>query len=90
MNDNPLLRDLQRSNQELVLAIEATIQGWVRALDLRDRETVGHSKRVTELTLRLAHKMGIADEQMVHLRYGALLHDIGKLGIPDAVLFKPG
>lgn len=90
MNDNPLLRDIQRSNQELVLAIEATIQGWVRALDLRDRETAGHSERVTELSLRLAQKMGIADEQMAQIRYGALLHDIGKLGLPDAVLFKPG
>jgi len=72
------------------LTYEATIEGWVRALDLRDRQTEGHTQRVTELTLRLAHMMGIRDEQLVHIRRGALLHDIGKLGIPDAILHKPG
>jgi putative nucleotidyltransferase with HDIG domain len=90
MDDKHFLDDLQRSNQELTLAYEATIEAWVRALDMRDRETVGHTLRVTELTLRLARQMGISDEQLVHIRRGALLHDIGILGIPDAILFKPG
>lgn len=90
MNDNHLLEDLQRLKQELAQAYEATLVGWVRALDLRDREIEGHSLRVTELTLRLARAMGIDDEGLVHIRHGALLHDIGKLGIPDAILFKPG
>src|SRR5574341_546020 len=90
MNDNHFLEDLQRAKQELSFAYEATIEGWVRILDLRDRETEGHTRRVTELTMRLAREMGISDEGLVHIRLGALLHDIGKLGIPDAVLFKPG
>lgn len=90
MNNDNLLENLKRSQDELALAYETTIEGWVRALDLRDRETAGNTLRVTELTIRLARAMGISDEQLVHIRHGALLHDIGKLGIPDAILFKPG
>lgn len=90
MKDDNLLEALQRSNMELTLAYEATVEGWVRALEMRDRGSEGHTRRVTELTLRLAHEMGINDERLVHIRRGALLHDIGKLGIPDAILFKPG
>ena len=81
---------LQRSNAQLVLAYEATIRGWAHALDLRDRETEGHSQRVTELTVQLARAAGLSDEQIAHIRRGALLHDIGKLGIPDSILLKPG
>jgi HD-GYP domain-containing protein (c-di-GMP phosphodiesterase class II) len=81
-----LLHHLQQSNQELTLAYQTTIEGWVRALDVRDRETEGHSQRVTELTLRLAREMDIGNEQLVHIARGALLHDIGKLGIRDAIL----
>ena len=81
---------LQRSNADLVLAYDSTIEGWSRALDLRDRETEGHSLRVTEVTLRLARAMGMNEETLVHVRRGALLHDIGKMGIPDAILLKPG
>lgn len=90
MKDDNLLDDLQRLNMELTLAYDASVEGWVRALEMRAREPEGHVRRVTELTLRLAHEMGINDEQLVHIRRGALLHDIGKLGIPDAILFKPG
>src|SRR5690606_10398994 len=72
------------------LAYDTTIEGWSCALDLRDRETEGHTIRVTELTLRLARAMGINDSELVHVRRGALLHDIGKMGIPDAILLKPG
>lgn len=90
MNDNEFLDDVQRSNRELTLAYEATIEAWVRALDMRDRDSASHTLRVTELTLRLARQMDIGDEELVHIRRGALLHDIGKLGISDVILFKPG
>ncbi|RME12466.1 MAG: GAF domain-containing protein, partial [Ardenticatenia bacterium] len=85
-----LFEDLQRSNVELSLAYDATIEGWARALELRDEETEGHSQRVTEMTLLLARAMGIQGEDLVHIRRGALLHDIGKMGIPDSILLKPG
>jgi HD-GYP domain-containing protein (c-di-GMP phosphodiesterase class II) len=89
--DNAELFDtVQRSNMELSVAYDATIEGWSRALDLRDRETEGHTRRVTETTLRLARALGQADDLLIHLRRGALLHDIGKMGIPDSILLKPG
>lgn len=81
--------DLQRSRDELAHAYDTTIEGWAKALDLRDRETEGHSRRVTELTVKIARKLGIDDAQMDHIRRGALLHDIGKLGVPDSILLKP-
>ncbi|HRE25934.1 MAG TPA: GAF domain-containing protein, partial [Anaerolineales bacterium] len=83
-----LFDDLQRTNAELRLAYDATIEGWSHAMDLRDRETEGHSRRVTDLTVRLAEAAGLGTEQITHARRGALLHDIGKLGIPDRILFK--
>jgi response regulator RpfG family c-di-GMP phosphodiesterase len=85
-----LFENLQRSNIELAMAYDATIEGWSRALDMRDRETEGHTERVTEMTLRLAEAMGIKKESMVHIRRGALLHDIGKMGISDSILLKRG
>jgi PAS domain S-box-containing protein len=85
-----LFNDLQKSNVDLVLAYDATIEGWSRALDLRDKETEGHTQRVTETTLRLGRAMGMSDAELVHVRRGALLHDIGKMGIPDGILLKPG
>lgn len=81
---------LQRSNLELSLAYDTTIEGWSRALDMRDRETEGHSQRVTEMTLRLARLAGMSEADLVHVRRGALLHDIGKMAIPDTILHKPG
>ncbi len=84
-----LFENLQCSNLELMLAYDATIEGWVRALDLRDEETEGHTQRVTELTLRLAREMGLSEAELVHIRRGALLHDIGKMGISDRILLKP-
>ena len=88
--DNMTLFDtLQRSNIDLSLAYDTTLEGWSRALELRDRETEGHTLRVTELTVRLARAMGIQDTEIVHIRRGALLHDIGKMGIPDSILLKP-
>lgn len=77
-------------NSELVQAYDATIEGWSRALDLRDHETEGHSQRVTEMTLRLAQAIGVSPDTLVHIERGALLHDIGKMGVPDCILLKPG
>jgi putative nucleotidyltransferase with HDIG domain len=74
----------------LALAYDATIEGWSHALDLRDKETEGHTLRVTEMTERLARSMGITEAELVHFRRGALLHDIGKMAIPDSILLKPG
>jgi response regulator RpfG family c-di-GMP phosphodiesterase len=74
----------------LAQSYDATLQGWVGALDLRDKETEGHSLRVTEMTVHLARQMGLHEDELVHIRRGALLHDIGKLGIPDSILLKPG
>ncbi|NJN68661.1 MAG: HD domain-containing protein [Chloroflexaceae bacterium] len=89
--DNAELFDrLQRSNDELLQAYDATIEGWARALELRDAETEGHSRRVTGLTMMLARAMGIGEEELVHIRRGAILHDIGKMAIPDAILLKSG
>jgi PAS domain S-box-containing protein len=82
--------DLQKSNIELTLAYDTTLEGWSKALDLRDKETEGHTQRVTEMTLRLAKAMGMSEFELVHIRRGALLHDIGKMGIPDSILLKPG
>src|ERR1044071_8722567 len=85
-----LFEDLQESHRELEKAYQATLEGWVRALDLRDKETEGHTQRVTILTQRLARSMGVEGEALVHITRGALLHDIGKMAIPDGILLKPG
>lgn len=90
IDSSRLFADLQRSHAELMLAYDTTLEGWSKALDLRDKETEGHTLRVTDLTLRLAGAMGISEEEVVHMRRGALLHDIGKMGIPDGILQKPG
>jgi PAS domain S-box-containing protein/putative nucleotidyltransferase with HDIG domain len=81
---------MQRSNIELAQAYDATIQGWSNALDLRDEETEGHTLRVSELTVALAQVFGISGDLLVDMRRGALLHDIGKMGVPDRILLKPG
>lgn len=83
-----LFESLQRSNLELELAYDATIEGWSRALDLRDRETEGHTKRVTGMTMRMARIMNIPEEKFIHIHRGGLLHDIGKMGVPDSILLK--
>jgi HD-GYP domain-containing protein (c-di-GMP phosphodiesterase class II) len=85
-----LFEDLQRSNTNLLMSYDKTIEGWSRALDLRDKETEGHTERVTKSTIELAKIMGIPDEQIVHIWRGSMLHDIGKMGIPDGILLKPG
>ena len=85
-----LFSNLQTANLELKAAYDNTLEGWVRALDLRDKETEGHTQRVTDLTVRLAKSLGVPEADLVHVYRGALLHDIGKMAIPDAVLLKPG
>ncbi|GGR38163.1 PAS domain S-box protein [Deinococcus ruber] len=85
-----LFQELERSNLELNLAYQETIEGWARALDLRDKETEGHSRRVTELTVRLCRQLRVSAAELVHVQRGALLHDTGKMGIADAILLKPG
>jgi PAS domain S-box-containing protein len=85
-----LFNELQRSNIELARAYEATLEGWSKALELRDQETQGHTQRVTDITTRLAIMMNVPEEMLIHIRRGALLHDIGKMGIPDSILLKPG
>jgi putative nucleotidyltransferase with HDIG domain len=89
VENSMLFQDLQRSNFELQMAYDATIEGWSRALDLRDHETEGHTQRVTDMTLRLASRLGLNEERLTQIKRGALLHDIGKMGIPDSILNKP-
>jgi HD-GYP domain-containing protein (c-di-GMP phosphodiesterase class II) len=93
-----ILRNMARELEErvhertrdLAEAYDTTLEGWARTLELRDKETEGHSRSVTELTFRLATLMNVPQEDLVHIRRGALLHDIGKIGIPDEILRKPG
>ena len=90
VQNTSLFQGLQQSNQELSLAYDSTIEGWSHALDLRDKETEGHTRRVTEMTLHLARAFMFSEADLVHIRRGALLHDIGKLGVPDRILLKEG
>jgi HD-GYP domain-containing protein (c-di-GMP phosphodiesterase class II) len=85
-----VFESLQRSNLELTEAYDETLIRIAKALDLRDREPEGHTERVTEFTLRLARHLGVPEAELVHYRRGALLHDIGKMSIPDTVLLKSG
>ncbi len=85
-----LNEDLQRSNRELEEAYLLTLEGWAQAMALRDKETGDHVRHTVDLTVRLAQAMGMSSEELQHVRRGALLHDIGKLGIPDKILLKPG
>lgn len=82
-------QNLEEAHQQLLLAYDKTIEGWSRAMDLRDKETEGHAQRVTQTTLKIAQVFGIEGEELIHIQRGALLHDMGKLGIPDAILLKP-
>jgi putative nucleotidyltransferase with HDIG domain len=90
IDQTQLFDDLQRANFELIIAYDATIEGWARAMDLRDKETESHTRRVTEMTISLAKAMGVKDNEILHIRRGALLHDIGKMGVPDNILLKEG
>ncbi|MHC1740603.1 MAG: HD domain-containing phosphohydrolase [Anaerolineaceae bacterium] len=85
-----LNKKIKQANIDLTLAYDATIEGWSQAMDLRDKETEGHTKRVTQLTLEISRVLGIAEDKLIQIRRGTLLHDIGKIGIPDQILLKPG
>lgn len=85
-----LFEGLQRSNLELIQAYDKTLEGWAKALELKDQETEGHSRRVIEMTMTLAVMMDIEEDKLIHVKRGALLHDIGKMGIPDDILQKEG
>jgi PAS domain S-box-containing protein/putative nucleotidyltransferase with HDIG domain len=78
-----------QKEKDLAMAYEATLEGWSRALELRSKETEGHSQRVTEMTLQLAREAGMKADELAHVRRGTLLHDIGKMAIPDHILQKP-
>lgn len=88
IDNTSLFLGLQSTNDELTRAYDSTIEGWSRALDLRDKETEGHTRRVTELTLDLAKEFGFNGDDLLHIRRGSLLHDIGKMGVPDRILLK--
>jgi PAS domain S-box-containing protein/putative nucleotidyltransferase with HDIG domain len=90
IDDAALLAKLSQTNDELVSAYDQTLAGWAHALDLRNHETKGHSERVVDLAIRLGKLMGLEEQELVHLRRGALLHDIGKMAVPDNILNKPG
>jgi HD-GYP domain-containing protein (c-di-GMP phosphodiesterase class II) len=85
-----MFKELQRSNFELGLAYNATIDAWSRTLDLRDHDTEGHTRRVTDIMIKFATAAGIQYSDLIHIQRGATLHDIGKVAIPDHILFKPG
>jgi PAS domain S-box-containing protein len=90
IDSSNLFQDLQRTNAELSLAYDAAIESWAQVLELSNRENGAHAYRVVELTIKLARAMGIAEQELIHFRRGALLHDVGKLGIPESILNKPG
>jgi len=87
--NDAMVNTLRKSNRDIRDAYETTLEGWSHALEIRDRETEGHTQRVTELTNLLAIHLGFKEDQLIHIHRGALLHDIGKLGIPDEILRKP-
>jgi len=90
LDNAQLFHDLQQAHRELIAAYDATLESWVRTLDLRDHETEGHTQRVASMTVSLATLMGFEEPALTHVRRGALLHDIGKIAIPDSILLKPG
>lgn len=90
MDSAAMFEELKLANRELTEAYDATIEGWSKALEFRDRETGGHSQRVTDMTVKIAETMGMSSDEIAHLSRGAVLHDIGKMGIPDHILLKPG
>jgi PAS domain S-box-containing protein len=90
IDNSELFEHLQSSNAELGMAYDSTLEGWANALELRDKETEGHTRRVAELSTRLAQIMGVRENDILQIYRGALLHDIGKMGVPDSIVLKPG
>lgn len=87
---NLMVANLDKSRLDLIQAYDETITGWATMLDQRDQDTEGHTRRVTELTMEVTRRFGFSEEEMVHVRRGALLHDIGKMSVPDRILKKKG
>jgi len=85
-----MFKELQKANFELGMAYNATIEAWSRALDLRDRQMEGHTQHIADITTRFASTLGVKNADLLHIRHGAALHDIGKVAIPDEIIFKPG
>jgi PAS domain S-box-containing protein len=85
-----LFEGLQASNDELTLAYTDTLTGWARTLELRNRESAGEAQRLADITVRLARSLGAGENELVLMYRGAILHDIGMMGIPDSILLKPG
>jgi putative two-component system response regulator len=85
-----LTEQARQAAQAIAEAYDQTLIGWSRALDLRDKETEGHSQRVAQLTLAVAQALNIPPEEQINMWRGAMLHDIGKIGVPDSILHKPG
>jgi putative nucleotidyltransferase with HDIG domain len=90
LNFNQMVTNLDKSQKDLVGAYDTTLEGWCRALELKDNETEGHTLRVADLTVKLARAYGLSEDEIIHIRRGALLHDIGKVGVPDNILRKQG
>ena len=90
VENTEMFTELGNSIQELRKAYDENIRGWSHALDLRDKETEGHTLRVEQISGLLASRLGVSGDDLMYLRWGALLHDIGKMGIPDQILLKPG
>ena len=90
LDNASLVSSLQKAKNELEAAYSATLEGWVRALELRDNETEGHTLRVAEMTVELWRAMDLQEDVLPHIQRGALLHDIGKMAVPDHILRKPG
>jgi HD-GYP domain-containing protein (c-di-GMP phosphodiesterase class II) len=89
-NFNRMITSITQSRNDLIKAYDSTLLGWSRAIDLRDNETEQHTEQVTELAVRLAQKMGLSGEDLTNFYRGAILHDVGKIGVPDFILKKPG
>ncbi len=87
---NQMIANLNQSRNDILEAYDSALLGWSKALELRDKETEGHTQRVTELSLALARELGVSKEEQDNIRRGAILHDIGKMGVPDVILHKPG
>ncbi|WP_075062217.1 HD domain-containing phosphohydrolase [Ornatilinea apprima] len=90
IDNGQMYANLEKSNLEMAQAYAATLEGWANALELREHETGQHTRRVRDLTICMAREMGFDREALEHIGRGALLHDIGKMGIPDHILLKPG
>jgi PAS domain S-box-containing protein len=90
IDNSGLFENLQKSNADLTIAYDSTLEGWAKALELRDKETEGHTHRVTDMTSSLARSLNVSENEIMHIYRGALLHDIGKMGVPDSVVLKPG